>query len=298
MIGDENTQDIITSLAHTVDRLILVDGDHETAIPLLSLHRRSEPSATHCIYNLGLGIVLQGEKQVVIGDQILTYSAGQTMLTTIDVPVVSHTRNAENHKPFLGLMLLLDLTMISKVSAQIEQLDIKEKVQPSFAVQPIDYVLIQAVHRLVTLLDEPVLLSQLSPIIQQEIMIRLLAGVNGVYLRQLIRVGSVSERVAKVVNWLKQNFVETICLDELADRFYMSSATLRQHFREVTGMSPLQYQKQLRLQQARHLLFNQHLEVGHVADLVGYESLSQFSREYARLFGATPLKDKQAAQLS
>ncbi|MBP8006564.1 MAG: AraC family transcriptional regulator [Acinetobacter sp.] len=298
MIGDENTQDIITSLAHTVDRLIQVDGDHETAIPLLSLHRRSEPSATHCIYNLGLGIVLQGEKQVVIGDQILTYSAGQTMLTTIDVPVVSHTRNAENHKPFLGLMLLLDLTLISKVAAQMEQLNIKEKVQPSFAVQPIDYVLIEAVQRLVTLLDEPVLLSQLSPIIQQEIMIRLLAGVNGVYLRQLIRVGSVSERIAKVVNWLKQNFVETIRLDELADRFYMSSATLRQHFREVTGMSPLQYQKQLRLKQARHLLFNQHLEVGHAADLVGYESLSQFSREYARLFGATPLKDKQAAQFS
>lgn len=298
MIGDEKTQDIITSLAHTVDRLIQVDGDHETAIPLLSLHRRSEPSATHCIYNLGLGIVLQGEKQVVIGDQILTYSAGQTMLTTIDVPVVSHTRNAKNHKPFLGLMLLLDLSMISKVVTQMEQLNIKEKVQPSFAVQPIDYVLIEAVERLVTLLDEPILLSQLSPIIQQEIMIRLLAGVNGVYLRQLIRVGSVSERVAKVVNWLKQNFVETIRLDELADRFYMSSATLRQHFRKVTGMSPLQYQKQLRLQQARHLLFNQHLEIGHAADLVGYESLSQFSREYARLFGATPLKDKQATQLS
>ncbi|MDO7475213.1 AraC family transcriptional regulator [Acinetobacter baumannii] len=298
MTDYESTQDILHSLANTVDRLIKVDGDHETAIPSLSLHRRSEPSATHCIYNLGLGIVLQGEKQVVIGDQILTYSAGQTMLTTIDVPVVSHTRNAENHKPFLGLMLLLDVSMISKVATQMEQLNIKEKVQPSFAVQPIDYVLIEAVQRLVTLFDEPILLSQLSPIIQQEIIIRLLTGVNGVYLRQLIRTGSVSEKIAKVVNWLKQNFVETIRLDELADQVYMNAATLRQQFRDFTGMSPLQYQKQLRLQQARHLMFNQNLEVGHAADLVGYESLSQFSREYARLFGVTPLKDKQTILFS
>ena len=295
MIGDENTQDIITSLAKTVDRLIQVDGDHETAIPLLSLHRRSEPSATHCIYNLGLGVVLQGGKQVVIGDQILKYSAGQTMITTIDVPVVSHTHNTENHKPFLGLMLLLDISTISKVVNQMGQLDIKEKIKPSFAIQPIDYGLIEAIQRLVELLDEPLLLPQLSPIIQEEIMIRLLSGENGIYLRQLIRTGSVSEKVAKVVTWLKQNFVVKTRIDELAEHFHMSSASLHHHFREFTGMSPLQYQKQLRLQEARHLMLNQHLDVGHAADLVGYESSSQFSREYSRFFGIAPQQDIQTS---
>ena len=294
MVDYESTQDVLTSLAQTVDRLIQVDGDHKTAIPALSLHRHSEPSASHCLYNLGLGIVLQGEKQVVVGDQILTYSAGQSMITTIDIPVVSHTRNSAGHKPFLGLMLLLDASMITKMATQMGQLNFKEKVQPSFAVQPIDYVLIEAVQRLVALLDDPILLPQLSPIIQQEILIRLLTGVNGVYLRQLVKTGSVSEKIVNVVNWLKQNFVESIRLDELADQVYMSAATLRHHFREVTGMSPLQYQKQLRLQQARHLMFSQHLDVGHVADLVGYESVSQFSREYSRLFGATPQKDRHS----
>lgn len=295
---DDNTHDVITSLANTVERLIQIDGDHQTAIPALSLHRRSVPTATHCIYNLGLGIVLQGEKQVIIGEQIFTYSAGQSMLTTIDIPVISHIRRASEHKPFLGLMLLLDVSMIRKMVAQMGQMDIQEQTQPSFGVQTIDYALIESISRLVNLLDEPVLFNQLSPIIQQEIMIRLLTGPNGVYLRQLIKVGSVNSKIEKAVAWLKHNFIKHIQMDELAEHVYMSPSTFRQHFREITGMSPLQYQKQLRLQEARHLMLNRHMDVGHAAGLVGYESPSQFSREYSRFFGASPQKDIQSLLLS
>lgn len=290
---DRNTSDVITSLAKTVDRLIQIDGDHHTAISALSLHRRSEPSATHCIYNLGLGIVLQGEKQVIIGEEIFTYSPGQTMLTTIDIPVISHTRRTSEHKPFLGLMLLLDVSMIRKMVLQMGQIDFQEKIHPSFGVQSIDYELIESVNRLVNLLNEPILLSQLSPIIQQEITIRLLTGANGIYLRQLIKVGSVSSKIEKAVSWLKHNFVQQIQMDDLAEQVFMSPSTFRQHFRKITGMSPLQYQKQLRLQEARHLMLNQHIDVGHAAGLVGYESASQFSREYSRLFGSSPQKDIQ-----
>ncbi|MCH7392369.1 AraC family transcriptional regulator [Acinetobacter dispersus] len=297
MIEYEDTQEMIASLVQTVDHLIQTDGDHDTAIPSLSLHRRSAASATHCIYNLGLGIVLQGEKQIMIGDQILTYTAGQSMLTTIDIPVISHTRQTSHHQPFLGLMLLLDVPMITAMVAEMGQIHLKEKVQPSFGIQTMDYTLLEAISRLVNLLDEPVLLPQLAPILQQEIMIRLLTGPNGVYLRQLIKTGSVSQKIAKAVAWLKHNFVQAIRMDDLAEQVYMSPSTFRQHFREITGMSPLQYQKQLRLQEARHLMLNQHFDVGHAAGLVGYESASQFSREYSRLFGTAPQRDIQELQL-
>lgn len=296
MFESENTHAVIDTLTHTVDRLTQTDGDHETAISALSLHRRSAPSATHCIYNLGLGIVLQGEKQVIIGDQILTYTAGQMMLTTIDVPVISHIKKASRHQPFLGLMLLLDVAIMTEIVIEMGQVDIDEQVHSSFSVQPIDYALIEAISRLANLLDEPVLLSQLSPILQKEIMIRLLTGVNGRYLRQLIKVGSVSQKIAKVVAWLKNHFSQAIRIDDLAEQVYMSPSTFRQHFRDITGMSPLQYQKQLRLQEARHLMLHQHLDVGHAADLVGYESASQFSREYSRLFGIAPQRDIQSLQ--
>lgn len=295
---DENTNDVIISLANTVDRLSQNDGDHRTAISTLSLHRRSEPSSAYCIYNLGLGIVLQGEKQVIIGEEIFTYTPGQSMLTTIDIPVISHTRCTAGHKPFLGLMLLLDVAIIRKMVSQMGQLDFQEKTQPSFGVQPIDYALIESISRLVHLLDEPVLLSQLSPIIQQEIMIRLLTGPNGVYLRQLIKTSSVNGKIEKAVSWLKHNFIQQIQMDALAEQVFMSPSTFRQHFREITGMSPLQYQKQLRLQEARHLMLNGEVDVGHAAGLVGYESASQFSREYSRLFGSSPQKDIQNLRLA
>lgn len=292
-MDDENTPTILRSLAQTVEHLTRTDEDHQTAIPALSLHRRSAPSATHCIYNLGLGMVLQGEKQVIIGEHIFTYRAGQSMLTTIDLPVISHTRRTSSHQPFLGVMLLLDTAMIRTMVAQMGQLDMKEETVPSFGVQTMDYALIESVNRLVNLLNEPVLLSQLSPIVQQEIMIRLLTGPNAVYLRQLIKAGSVSEKIEKAVAWLKYNFIQQIQMDDLAEQVYMSPSTFRQRFREITGMSPLQYQKQLRLQEARHLMLNQQVDVGHAAGLVGYESASQFSREYSRLFGSSPQKDIQ-----
>ncbi|KYQ80410.1 AraC family transcriptional regulator [Acinetobacter sp. NRRL B-65365] len=297
MMFHEDQNEVMTALVQAVNQLITTDGDHQTAIPALSLHRRSEPEATHCIYQLGLGMVLQGEKQIIVGQQILTYTAGQSMLTTIDIPVISHTRNSIKHQPFLGLMLQLDLQLIREIVAEMGQGKLNEQVYPSFGVQTIDYALLETIQRLVNLLNEPVLLPLLYPILQQEIMIRLLTGANAIYLRQLIKTGSVSQKIAKAVTWLKQNFVQAVRMDDLAEQAYMSPSTFRQHFREITGMSPLQYQKQLRLQEARHLMLNQHLDVGHAAGLVGYESASQFSREYSRLFGNAPQRDIQDLQL-
>lgn len=148
-----------------------------------------------------------------------------------------------------------------------------------------------ALVRLVTLLGEPALIPRLAPLIQQEITIRLLTGPHGGQLRQLVTAGSPSQQIAKVVAWLKQNFVQALHGDDLADRAHMSPSTFRQHFRALTGVSPLQYQKQLRLQEARQLMLNENLDAGSAASRVGYESASQFSREYGRLFGAPPQRD-------
>jgi transcriptional regulator GlxA family with amidase domain len=161
----------------------------------------------------------------------------------------------------------------------------------STSFETLDGGLLDALIRLVKLLQDSALVSRLAPLVQQEITIRLLTGPHGAHLRRLVSVGSPSQQIAKAVAWLKQNFVEELRGDDLADRAHMSPSTFRQHFRTLTGLSPLQYQKQLRLQKARQLMLNQDVDAGNAGGLVGYESASQFSREYRRLFGAPPQQD-------
>ena len=165
------------------------------------------------------------------------------------------------------------------------------------SIERLDEALIDALVRLVKLVEEQALVPRLAPLIQQEITIRLLTGPHASQLRRLVTAGSPSQQIAKAVAWLKQNFVEALRGDDLADRAHMSPSTFRQHFRALTGLSPLQYQKQLRLQEARQLMLNQNLDAGSAAGRVGYESASQFSREYNRLFGAPPQRDVKRMRL-
>jgi AraC-like DNA-binding protein len=185
------------------------------------------------------------------------------MLTTIDLPVVSHVTRASAREPFLGMMLTLDVRSIVQLASEM---------------------------------DEPTLVPRLAPLIQQEITIRVLTGPHGPQLKHLVTAGSPSQQIAKTVAWLKQNFVQALHWDDLAGRAHMSPSTFRQHFRALTGVSPLQYQKQLRLQEARQLMLNETLDAGSAAGRVGYESASQFSREYSRLFGAPPQRHAHAAR--
>ncbi len=289
--------DQLTHLISAVSKFAAAEGDYPTAIPTLSLHARhhiTEP--LHCIYNLGLAVVLQGDKEIIIGDTVYRCAAGQGMLTTMDLPVTSHVIQASPNKPFLAMLLLLDLQMIVQLVAEMNlgtALANDADMTHSFSVDLIDRSILDALLRLVDTLDQPQLTAQLAPLIQKEIIVRLLHSRQGGYLRQLVKADSPNQKIRHVVNWLKQNFQQPIRMDDLADQAYMSPSTFRQHFRTITGMSPLQYQKQLRLQEARHLMFNQNLDVGHAAGLVGYESASQFSREYSRLFGDSPQRDIQ-----
>ena len=282
-----------SSLARAIRRFAQTDGDHTTAVPALTLHRRSTPTEPlHCIYHLGLGVVAQGGKQVMLGGESIDYSPGQSMVTTIDLPVVSHVTRASVRDPFLGMMLRLDARTLLQLAAEMDTpRRQRDYAYRSISIERLNADLLDGLLRLVKLLDQPTLVPRLAPLVQQEITIRLLTGPHGPHLRHLMTVGSPSQQIAQAVAWLKQNFVEALRVDDLADRAHMSPSTFRQHFRGITGVSPLQYQKQLRLQEARQLMLNENLDAGSAGGRVGYESASQFSREYSRLFGAPPQRD-------
>lgn len=285
----------IDTLAEAIGRIAQNDGDYFTEISGLTLHRRSASAAPMpCIYGFGLGVVAQGGKQVMLGDEVFNYAAGQSLLTTIDVPVVSNVTVATPAAPFLGLMLALDPRIVMELAAEMEGMQPrKESPDLAISVSDLEPPVLDALIRLVRLLDEPELIPHVAALIQQEIAIRLLAGAYGPLLQKFAATGSPSEQIARAVTWLKLNFAQPLHVDELAANAHMSPSTFRQHFRAITGTSPLQYQKQLRLQEARQLMLSQNLDAGTASLRVGYESASQFSREYARLFGAPPLRDIQ-----
>lgn len=283
----------LPGLSALIARHVPSAGDLITRLPALSLHRRASPTEPMpCIYGLGLGVVAQGSKQVMQQDAVLHYQAGQGMLTSIDQPVVSHVALASPAKPFLGLMLTLDP---SQVMRTVEDLQLppppKAGTHQAIVIAELDSGVVRALERLLGLLEEPALFDHLAPLVQQEIIVRLLVGQHGVVLRHLVAAGSPMQQIAKVVAWLKQHLAEPMRIDDLAERVHMSPSTFRQHFRELTGVSPLQFHKQLRLQEARQLMLNQHMDAGQAAGRVGYESASQFSREYSRAFGAPPQRD-------
>jgi AraC-like DNA-binding protein len=290
----------IRILAEEISRIAQTDGDCATAIPGLTLHRRSVAAAPMpCIYGFGLGVVAQGRKQVMLGDDVYDFSAGDSMLTTVDLPVVSNVTVATPAAPFLGLMMAIDPRSIVQLAGEMDLArPPRDSSYRAISFNELDPFVADALIRLLRLLDQPALIAHVAPLIQREISVRLLAGVNGLLLRHLVAVGSPSHQIAKAVNWLKLNFSHALRVDDLAADSHMSPSTFRQHFRGVTGMSPVQYQKQLRLQQARQLMLSQNLDAGSAGVRVGYESASQFSREYARLFGAPPQRDVQRMRLA
>ena len=265
---------VLNELQRAVARTAHADGDYLTAIPELSLHRRSAATAPlHCIYGFGVGITVSGRKRVALGSEVFDYAAGQSLLITAELPVVSHIIQASAAEPFIGLMLRLDPRAIVQLAAEMAlPPPAREGSHRAMSLGDLDPTLLGAITRLVDLLAEPRLIPQLAPLLQREILVRLLAGPHGAQLQRLVAIGSPSQQVAQSMAWLKMNFMRTV-------------------LRAVAGMSPMQYLKQLRLQEARQLMLNQGLDAGTAGLRVGYESASQFSREYARLFGAPPSRD-------
>ncbi|MDR3413769.1 MAG: AraC family transcriptional regulator [Formivibrio sp.] len=280
-------------LASLVGNIAQIDGDYDTSIPALKLRRCSSVTdPMPCIYGLGLALIVQGGKRVTLGDEIFDYGAGQSLITTVDLPVVAYVTRASPAEPLLGMWLELDARVIAQLAAEMEfATPLQASTARGMSLVSLDEGLQGALTRLVRLLAEPQLIPHLAPLIQQEIVVRLLNGGHGPSLRRLVAVGSPSQQIAKVVAWLKQHYTENVPMDDLAAKAHMSPSTFRQHFRAVVGVSPLQYLKNLRLLDARQLMLNENLDAGSAAVRVGYESASQFSREYSRLFGYPPNRD-------
>jgi AraC-like DNA-binding protein len=274
----------IDLLARMIERHASITGDHVTSFPALSLHRREAPTEPiSCIYGLGLGVTIQGGKRVMLGDRVLSFDPGHSMLTTIDSPITAAITRATKREPYLGLLLKLDASLIALLATEMKMPRLKEvHADEAIPIQQLDEELLDALRRLLALLDTPTLLSRVAPLIQQEITIRLLAGPHSA---QLIMARPPSAQIARVVASLRHNFIKDTPVAKLAAQANMSLSVFREHFRAFTGISPLQYQKQLRLQEARNLMLNQSIDASRAAYLVGYESVSQFSREYRRQFG-------------
>ncbi|WP_250528268.1 AraC family transcriptional regulator [Caballeronia sp. GAWG2-1] len=286
-------------LAGLVTQFVRHDGDFATDIPELTFYQRSKVSEPMpCIYGLGVTVALQGRKRLIIDGESVEYGKGQSVLTTIDLPLVSHISEASVAKPYLGLLLTLDPKLIAQISADMDfPAAKKEESRRALSRQYLDAGLHAAMCRLVASLKEPQILRlQITPLIQREICVRLLASDHGAKLRDIVSAGSPTQQIARAVTWIKQNFQKPIEIDFLASQASMSASTFRLHFRAVCGMSPLQYIKQIRLQEARQILWTQKIDAGEVAYRVGYESTSQFTREYKRLFGNPPLRDLKALQ--
>ncbi len=264
-----------------------------TAIPGLSLFRRDEPTQPASgMYEPSICLIAQGAKRVLLGDDTYVYDAHHFLITSVDLPTVWQIIKASRKKPCLGLMLKID-------QGEISQLLVDSNLPPpraqqssrGMAIGEVTLPLLTAFQRLLDLLAEPKDIPILAPIIQREISYRLLVGDQGARLRQLASAGSQSQQIARAIYWLKTNFIRPLRIDDLATQVNMSTSTFHHHFRALTAMSPLQYQKRLRLNEARRLMLTERLDATLAAFQVGYESPSQFSREYSRLFGAPPLRD-------
>ncbi len=259
------------------------------AIPGVNLHVQHAASApTLTLYRPMLCVVLQGAKRVMIGDRTLRYDTACYFVGSIDVPASGCVIEASPATPYVAVSLALDLDCLAGLLADGGSAAARET--PGFAVSAITPELIDAWTRMVALLDTPGDIPVLAPLIEREILYRLIQGPQGDLLRQVVRGGSRLSQVRQAIHWLREHYHQPIRIESLADVAGMSVASFHRHFRAATAMTPLQYQKSLRLQEARRLLVAEH-DAARAAYAVGYESASQFSREYARMFGLPPARD-------
>jgi AraC-like DNA-binding protein len=281
------------ALAAAIAKRTSGDEDLTTHIPALLFFRRekiTQPCA--CMVEPSVVLVSQGAKQMLVGDDAYPYDRERFLINSIDLPASSQIIEASPEEPCLGLVLKLDMRIMAELIAQGGLTPpLEHGAKHGVALGGITPDLLEPIKRLVDLLDEPDAIAVLAPLIQREIHYRLLLSDQAERLWQIVSSGSQSQRISRAIDWLKAHYAEPLRIEELAARIQMSQSSLHHHFRQLTAMSPLQYQKWLRLNEARRLMLNEHVDAASAAFQVGYESASQFSREYSRLFGAPPRRD-------
>lgn len=283
------------SMVERVLRLAPRQGANATCVPGLQLYRFDRPNEPlFSLYEPSLCLIVQGSKRVLIGDQVLNYGPMRHLVVSQDLPMTGQVLEANPMSPYLCIALSVSAQQIASLL-----LDIGRPAEPPNAgsasgmyTEDSSAELIEATYRLIRLLDTPADVPALAPLIQREILYRLLTSPNGWRLARTATPDSYDQRVARVISWMRDRYREPLRVADLAKAVHMSESSLHQNFKAVTALTPIQYQKQLRLQEARRLMLAECASAAVVARHVGYESPSQFSREYARMFGAPPGRDR------
>lgn len=278
------------TLLQIMNRLTVGRSRFETDIDGLTLYRReSTTPPTSNFLDASLCLSAQGEKQVILGKETYFYDEKHFLFTAVDLPVITQITKASIEKPYLGIILRLDPHVIAQLILEAH-ITFKQNYygKKGVAVGSINNEIEDAFIRLLKLLEQPQDIPIVAPLIVKEIFYRLLMSPQGERLKTIAAAGTAGHRIIKAIEWLKTNFSKPFTVDELAHMVGMSSSSFYQHFREIALISPLQYQKRIRLNEARRLLLTEGLDISSIGIQVGYESLSQFSREYKRFFGLSP----------
>lgn len=264
-----------------------------SAIPRLWFFRQDEiTEPMSVVYEPSICMVVQGAKRVLVGNEAYVYDDNHYLITSVNLPTFVQVLEASKETPLLGLKLTFDIQEVSQLLVDSNFPHHRARqAGHGMATSEVTLPLLTSFQRLIDLLDEEDAIPILAPIIQKEIIYRLLVGEQGARLRQIASVGSQSQQIARAIEWLKNNFTQQLRIDDLASQAQMSTSSFHNHFRSITALSPLQYQKHLRLHEARRLMLSESLDAATAAFQVGYESPSQFNREYRRLFSAPPLRD-------
>jgi AraC-like DNA-binding protein len=281
-------------LTALVARLAPFDGVHQDAsLPSLTMMRGSAPTVcTPSVYQPSIGFVVQGRKRALLNNDVFYYDALNYLVVSVTLPAMGQVLEASVERPFLGLRLDLDLEEIARLLLELGNRGAAaDAADRGLFAARMDEPLLDAVLRLVKLLDEPADIPVLAPAVLREIYYRVLRGELGQRLVDLAERDSGNHRIVRAIEWLKQRYTAPLRIEELAESVHMSPSSLHHRFKAVTAMSPLQYQKHLRLHEARRLMFIDGIEAATAGHRVGYESPSQFSREYRRLFGAPPREE-------
>ena len=280
-------------LAAIIEQYCRTDGVRSTPIPGLAFVRHSAPSTVACaVVKSMFAVPVQGTKRVVLADEVYEYDQRHYLITSVDLPLLAQITEASPAAPYLGLALELDARQIGELMSKMPPvLASTASGSRGLAISKVTPEILGAALRLARLVATPAAIPVLAPLIVQELLYHLLSGEQGGRLRDVAIKGSQSHQISRAIQWINQHFSEPMAIDELAGAVSMSKSSLHHHFKALTSMSPLQYQKTLRLQEARRLMLIEQLDAAVACHRVGYESPSQFSREYRRVFGAPPLKD-------
>lgn len=281
------------TLGKSIARWTKDDDQLPSAVPALSLFRQDAPTELmSAVYEPSICMVVQGAKRVLLGNEEYVYNDHQYLIASVDLPTFVQVTEASKERPLLGVKLAFDIKEVSQLLMDRDFPHHRaQKSDHGMATSEITLPLLATFQRLIDLLDQEDDIPILAPIIRKEIIYLLLVGEQGARLRQIAAAGSQSQQIARAIEWLKNNFTQQLRIEELASQARMSTSSFHNHFRSMTALSPLQYQKYLRLHEARRLMLAESLDAATAAFQVGYESPSQFSREYNRLFGAPPLRD-------